>query len=70
MLIQVIHCHPLADSYTALFRTITAALEDKGHEVAATDLYREQFDPAMGIGERPSERLLNSERRCFHVRRR
>ena len=46
MLIQVIHCHPLTDSYNhVLFQTIIAALGDKGHEVAATDLYREQFDP-------------------------
>ena len=46
MLIQVIHCHPLTDSYNhALFQTTTTALEDKGHRVAATNLYREQFDP-------------------------
>ncbi len=31
MLIQVIHCHPLTDSYNhALFKTIVAALEQKG----------------------------------------
>src|SRR5262249_27458513 len=55
MLIQVIHCHPLTDSYNhALFQTIVAALEEKGHEVAATDLYRERFDPAMSVSERRS----------------
>jgi putative NADPH-quinone reductase len=55
MLIQVIHCHPLTDSYNhALFQTITTALEDKGHCVAATDLYREQFDPIMSVDERRS----------------
>jgi len=55
MLIQVVHCHPLTDSYNhALFHTIVAALEDNGHQVAATDLYREQFDPAMSADERRS----------------
>jgi NAD(P)H dehydrogenase (quinone) len=52
MLIQVVHCHPLTDSYNhALFQTITTALEDKGHRVTATDLYREQFDPIMSVDE-------------------
>ncbi len=55
MLIQVIHRHPLTDSYNhVLFHTIIAALGDEGHEVAATDLYREQFDPAMSVRERRS----------------
>lgn len=46
MLIQVVHCHPLTDSYNrALFRAIVTAFEENGHQVAATDLYREQFDP-------------------------
>jgi NAD(P)H dehydrogenase (quinone) len=55
MLIQVVHCHPLTDSYNhALFQTITAALEDNGHGVAATDLYCEHFDPVMNASERRS----------------
>ena len=55
MLIQVIHCHPLTDSYNhALFGTIVAGLRDRGHEVIATDLYREQFDPTMSPEERRS----------------
>ncbi|MGH7114745.1 MAG: NAD(P)H-dependent oxidoreductase [Stellaceae bacterium] len=55
MLIQVVYCHPLTDSYNhALFRTIIVALEDHGHQVAATDLYRERFDPAMSVEERRS----------------
>jgi hypothetical protein len=38
MLIQVIHCHPLIDSYNhTLFQTITTGLEDNGHQVVATD---------------------------------
>src|SRR5689334_6676235 len=55
MLIQVVHCHPLPDSYNhALFCTIVAALEHNGHEVVATDLYREKFDPVMSAAERHS----------------
>ena len=55
MLIQVVHCHPLVESYDhALFRTIVDTLESTGHEVVATDLYREGFDPAMTAPERQS----------------
>ena len=55
MLIQVIHCHPLTDSYNhALFRTIVGSLERRGHQVIATDLYRESFQPAMTEQERRS----------------
>jgi NAD(P)H dehydrogenase (quinone) len=53
MLIQVVHCHPLVESYDhALFRAIVQTLEQNGHEIIATDLYREQFDPTMTIEER------------------
>jgi NAD(P)H dehydrogenase (quinone) len=53
MLIQVVHCHPLAESYNhALFETIVTSLEGNGHEVMATDLYREGFDPTMSPAER------------------
>jgi putative NADPH-quinone reductase len=55
MLFQVVHCHPLADSFNhALFQTMVAALESRGHEVVATDLYREGFEPAMRAQERSS----------------
>jgi len=55
MLVQVVHCHPLTDSYNhALFRTIVDTLAGNGHEVVATDLYREGFDPAMTPEERRS----------------
>lgn len=33
---------------------IVSALEENGHQVAATDLYREQFDPVMSADERRS----------------
>ena len=53
MLIQVVHCHPLADSFNnALFRTVVETLEQDGHRVVATDLYREGFQPAMTEQER------------------
>ncbi len=53
MHIQVIHCHPLSDSYDhALFRAIVATLEAGGHGVVATDLYREEFQPVMTVHER------------------
>ena len=53
MLIQVVHCHPLVESYDhALFRTIVATLEQTGHQVVPTDLYREAFQPAMSEEER------------------
>src|SRR5260370_40530953 len=55
MLLQVVHCHPLTASYNhALFRVIVAALEESGHQVVATDLYREGFEPAMTAEERGS----------------
>jgi putative NADPH-quinone reductase len=55
MLIQVVHCHPLTESYDhALFRTIVETLEKGGHQVIATDLYREGFAPAMTERERLS----------------
>src|SRR5690242_10597598 len=55
MLIQVVHCHPLADSFSdALFGTVVTTLEGKGHHVVATDLYAEGFDPVMSQAERAS----------------
>lgn len=55
MRIQVVHCHPLTDSYShALFGTIVATLQQGGHDVIATDLYREHFDPVMTPEERRS----------------
>ena len=55
MRIQVIHGHPLPDSYNAaLFQRITTTLKEAGHEVVATDLYAENFQPAMTPEERRS----------------
>jgi NAD(P)H dehydrogenase (quinone) len=53
MRLQVVHCHPLTSSYNhELFRAIVETLETNGHEVVATDLYRERFQPAMTERER------------------
>ncbi len=53
MRIQVVHCHPLTESYDhALFLAIVETLRKNGHEVVATDLYREGFEPAMTVEER------------------
>lgn len=55
MRIQVVHCHPLEDSFNhALFRAAVETLRAAGHEVVATDLHREGFQPAMTEGERRS----------------
>ena len=55
MRIQVVHAHPLQDSYNAaLFQCIVTTLHESGHDVVATDLYRENFQPAMTAGERRS----------------
>jgi NAD(P)H dehydrogenase (quinone) len=55
MQFQLVHCHPLADSYShALAAVIVRALQERGHGVTATDLYREGFDPAMSAAERQS----------------
>src|ERR1051326_1475236 len=53
MLVQVICCHPLADSYChALLRTVVETLRESRHEVVATDLYAERFDPVLTPQER------------------
>jgi len=53
MRIQVVHCHPLVTGYNhALFQAIVATLRENGHDVVATDLYREAFQPAMTERER------------------
>ena len=55
MLVQIVYCHPLSDSYChALFRTIEEGLQQGSHQVVATDLYGEQFDPVLSPEERRS----------------
>ena len=54
MLIQVVHSHPLEDSFNhSLFHTIVETLRSR-HEVIATDLDRERFSPVMTEAERRS----------------
>ena len=55
MRIQVIHCHPLTDSFDhALYLAIMKTLREGGHAVTGTDLYRESFSPVMTEHERRS----------------
>ena len=55
MKIQVVHAHPLTDSFNhALFQAIVETLTQHGHEVVATDLYRDGFDPRLSEAERRS----------------
>lgn len=55
MRIQVIHAHPLEDSYSrALCTKIVETLINGGHEVIATDLYADGFAPALTATERRS----------------
>lgn len=55
MRIQVVHCHPLTESFDhALYVAIIDALGKGGHEIIGTDLYREEFSAAMTREERRS----------------
>ena len=66
MRIQVVHCHPLVESYNhALFRTIVETLKQDGHDVVATDLYREGFQPTMTERERRSYMDMSYDKSAF-----
>ncbi|HYH21527.1 MAG TPA: NAD(P)H-dependent oxidoreductase [Azospirillum sp.] len=53
MRVQAILAHPLPDSFTAaVHRTAVTALRAAGHEVVETDLYAEEFEPALTAAER------------------
>jgi len=53
MRVQVVHAHPLKDSFGhALFRATVEGLLSAGHQVVETDLYAMGFEPAL----RPEER--------------
>ena len=44
----VVHCHPVASSFSAAARdAAVAGLERGGHEVRMTDLHAEGFDPVL-----------------------
>ncbi|QUJ68990.1 NAD(P)H-dependent oxidoreductase [Photobacterium sp. GJ3] len=46
MKILIVHCHPEPTSFNAsLTTTAIRALENAGHQVDVSDLYRENFDP-------------------------
>lgn len=52
MKVNVVHAHPVADSYLAsLHRRLVRVLEGRGDEVVDFDLYAMRFDPTMGEAE-------------------
>ena len=53
MRVHVVHAHPVETSYNrALFQTAVEALENKGNEVDALDLYAEDFPAVLSREER------------------
>ncbi len=53
MRVYVVHCHPVATSFTAASRDrVLSTLQDEGHEVRLTDLYAEGFRPELSAWER------------------
>ncbi|MEO6653988.1 MAG: NAD(P)H-dependent oxidoreductase [Ilumatobacteraceae bacterium] len=53
MNVLVVVCHPDPASFThAAFTRVIAGLDAGGHETRLTDLYAEEFDPAMSCAER------------------
>ncbi len=49
----VVYCHPNSDSLVAAARDrALRGLESSGHEVRLTDLYADEFEPAMSASER------------------
>jgi len=53
MRVHVIHAHPVETSFNRhLFQTAVAALEEKGHQVDALNLYDEGFDAILSREER------------------
>ena len=42
MHVQIVYCHPLPNSYNrALLDALSAGLQEAGHRVTVTDLYRD-----------------------------
>jgi NAD(P)H dehydrogenase (quinone) len=51
--VLLVYCHPNPESFTAAMRDrALATLGSGGHEVRLTDLYADEFDPAMSCDER------------------
>jgi NAD(P)H dehydrogenase (quinone) len=53
----VVYCHPNPESFTAAMRDrVVNALEADGHQVRVSDLYADEFEPAMSLHERLTHR--------------
>ena len=62
----VVHCHPVAGSFSAALRdAVCRGLERAGHDVTVLDLAAEGFDPVMRRDE--WERYMGSDGSCVQV---
>ncbi len=53
----VVYCHPSPESFTFAVRDrAVAALLSDGHQVRVSDLYADEFEPAMALDERLTHR--------------
>ena len=70
MQVSVILAHPNRQSFNhAIAQTAIAQLRQNGHQVAFHDLYAEEFDPILPLGEIPKEASVfkEVERHCQEI---
>lgn len=70
MQVSVILAHPNRQSFNhAIAQTAIAQLRQNGHQVAFRDLYAEEFDPILPLGEIPKEASVSKEveRHCQEI---
>jgi putative NADPH-quinone reductase len=70
MQVSVILAHPNRQSFNhAIAQTAIAQLRQNGHQVAFHDLYAEEFDPILPLGEIPKEASVSKEveRHCQEI---
>jgi len=70
MQVSVILAHPNRQSFNhAIAQAAIAQLRQNGHQVAFHDLYAEEFDPILPLGEIPKEASVSQEveRHCQEI---
>jgi putative NADPH-quinone reductase len=70
MQVSVILAHPNRQSFNhAIAQAAIAQLRQNGHQVAFHDLYAEEFDPILPLGEIPKEASVSKEveRHCQEI---
>ena len=70
MQVSVILAHPNRQSFNhAIAQIAIAQLRQNGHQVAFHDLYAEEFDPILPLGEIPKEASVSQEveRHCQEI---